>query len=1590
MASKHKALLIGASDYSDIPGYGDLPFVRDDIQRLREVLTGRGFQADILENRRGITQNTVRGAVHRFLADARSGDTLLIMLSGHGIHIEGKDYLVPEDAPEAEPFTDGCIEIGWHKEVEKSLCERVVFLIDACREGRVPDTKSVPGTRPWRAPEIIGTLRRKVAYVHACAKPQSALFVRDTDTVRPGFDVDVQQGESFSLFSRAVAEVVSTDPHALSLRELSGQVQERVGLYHRAYGKAGQPQQVKVTCESGADGGDFPLLPGAERRTEVHAWVRDIDEFPWHRTLEGPTRETVKEVCRTLAGHLAETYRRTTQDAARAAGDDPWHDPVLAERTHERMAFLIGQLAKDVTLSPTEAALAFLFPLVAQTFWAQEAAQRIGVLTTDASPHRNAPAALDATANGGPDQHSFHKFAQGFPRLKRRLGALEHHKDSGDSVRRITWWLFHRWLIKQPELYTAERLKSLLGEATSGRDLPSWVADALSGERLAGLLREHRTAPFTMRRATAAPRPDGLQAYDNDHDVIAASTGDEHEVRTALVAALVKAACAMAVDPVDLSEIVVEHIGVHDSVDPDGLRATVQRSDWRVSGLGRSLNAVCTHPAVQVALREHAARVDVLLRDINRGDLPALAPLRTLPPYADGSRVRLDGNTPDQLSDGIRFQLAEDRVQELLMGEELYGNSELAVRELYQNALDALRYRDCRTQYLRRTGQPVADWEGRIDFVQGVRSDGRAYLECRDNGIGMGITELSTVFSQGGARFVDLPEYVEEQAAWSQLPDPKPELYPNSRFGIGVLSYFMLADEIVVRTCRMGREGHPGRLLQVTIAGPGNFFRVEDLGPGDGSGTTVQLLLSNRRRSVSCVEALEEVLWVAPYLTAATHGARSREWLPGELSSESLEINGPRPYVSNGYALCIPSDQPDVWWIKGEGILLADGLLADIGYDDRLYGAVVNLTDKHAPELTVDRKKVRSYDKDHVRARMTAALPSLMAHGNGLLGPNWLEELSNWSVAFADQVAEEAHRADLAWPLDEDITAPFSQVGGFPADTDLLPLVTGHYREHLDRAALASFFLTVPPHVLRWRLRTLYRAGLGGPAVLDDTDTARWARPSDLLLLSDARVFFDGWRRGCDSWLRGPLSTLLGVDPPSQQLAGTGLPSIMALSDWRDPAVPVGTADVFTLSAETELSPAETAERLTELGYRVEPLLGCAAAAFTDLPMLRPLGNPVGWLSPGAALSAAQIGVSAVMAERSTSWAARRLAELGFTVPAEFPAREQWSEEERTIVDRLWPGYETKPSPDEAERLSLAQLTWVARVTDLPLRSIVDFLGELGFVLPPNAADLPELTDDDRGLLAEVRRVDRDVNLRAVAAAARRLNSPAGVLVERLRELGHRVADIPDDERLPSREDIAFLGTGPELDDTSRPLPLSEVAEVAEQAAVSLAEAVDRLGALGYRFGFDPAAVATLRDQDAQAVYYGRFPAPERFGPVSPDAVRAAAHHTGQTPEKIVAGLTALGYQVAPENFGWTEENMVEDALASMARNGHRPVTPFFPEGPSMSLVTLILIAMRAGKPLREVAETATAMGIRHEVETWFIPEPTEPPAPSAAADRPG
>ncbi|MEE1938275.1 caspase family protein [Streptomyces sp. TRM 70361] len=1567
--ARHKALLIGASEYDD-PHIGSLPFVPGDLQRLAEALAERGFEsAETAESPRGITPNLVNREVGRFLREAGRGDTLLIVLSGHGQHFQGRDYLVPEDAGfDIRPFAESCVEIGWQRELENSPAARVVFLIDACREGLETDTDTMappPGVGGWSRRKIEANLRRKVAYVYACSPGQLARFVREKDTVRDGAAPGTEPGASFSLFSRAVRDVVAGHRYALDLGGFEEAVQERMDELRAAYGKPRQDVRVRTDTEKR----EFGVLPGPTREVRTHPWVGAVETHPaWHRT--DPERaaalDAMKEVCTALAARLAEVCER----ANTALAEDPWYDGELAKRAGDRMGFLLGKVNGAERLSPSEAGLLVLLPLLHQAFWAQEAARRADVPAAYAAGHT-------------PEGDRFRAFVQRYPRLHRRLRRIEQTDRRDGSDGHVLWWLFHRWLLQQPDVYAPPSFKELVGTLTADpehRERPAWIHDTLAAERLLRFVKDQRTTPF------AVPRPGDLE----ECALIAASTADEHELREPLVACLTKAAQALAVDPVDLPEVVVEHLGISDSVDLAELRTTLRSSQWTPSGVGRVLNAVCGHPAVEIALHDHAGRVDCLLRDISRaasGRTAPLAPLSGLPPYANADRVRLNGSTPEELSAGIRFHLAEDRVQELLMGEELYGDRGLAVRELYQNALDACRHREARTAYLRRTGRELPEWKGLIEFTQGTDEDGRPYLECRDNGVGMGVNELSRTFSQGGARFVDLPEYVEEAAQWAEL-DPPVELFPNSRFGIGVLSYFMLADEITVHTCRLGRDGRPGRVLRVTIAGPGNLFRIEDRGPGDWAGTRVRLHLTPQAAGTSCVDELLKVLWVASYRTRAVHGSRTHEWVPGELDARAVEyeargrITPPIPFF--------PSSHPGLWWTSEEGRLLADGLVLSqqTSGPNPLppYGAIVDLRGRYRPELTADRRAARSYDASHVAAVLRTAAPLLIDTARPVVTPAWLTEVCQRVPVIADEVAEGAVRANIDWPVG-DHELSFGLVGFFPPDRTLLHLLTGEHGAFLENPPWpASLVRTLPEPVLRRRLRTLYSAvdRAGVPRLARATAPSCPALPSDLILLStDCRETGLAWDRPPFRWIPRSL-------PGPGALRESGWVALQDLFFWRSPAQPLGPADILRCVQATGHPAAQVVERLGRLGFPVSLPDGMETVTTEDLPLLNVPGSSHQPPDPGVPLSPARISYSAALAGRSPAEAAERLAALGHRVSAGALRTRPWSPEDRRVLAELWQWHEHDDPVEWDREVSTARIVRTAFEARRSVRSVVGLLEEAGFTPSPGAAGVDFLHDDDRVLLGHRPPVDRPVPRFLLALGASRLGCGESEVAQRLRRLGYEVPDRRPEHGRPTGEDIrvfeALVGLHFLRLAEGEVLSAAVFAHLLRQVSAStVPELAGRLRAAGFRLAPDTDFLNRLSKRDLEALanmpYLTR---PSRFDPVTPERLYAAALHTHRTMADVAADLARLGLEVRPVPEEFRRDIEQEELLyRSLSSIGLVPAVPA-PPGSRISLPALACAAMRARTTFHTAARTATRLGMSHEAEDWFE-EPGEETAPVSA-----
>jgi len=258
-----RALLVGVGDYADehIP---DLPCVAADLDTLEKALGNAGYDVRTLdEGRKGL--NDIRVSIQTFLAGARDGDTLLIYLNGHGVHFKGVDYIVPADARTAyRPFSELCVPLDCNRDIEEqSRAGDVVVFVDACREGFDEGvsrrTKSVGGRIGWSTGKVRRVAGQRIAYVFACSRGEVARFVQT-------------EGGAFSVFTRALAELIADESGPSTLADLSGALQVRVDHYARVHGT--RPQRIRVLGET--DQSTIVIAPRTLSRVEERRVRADL------------------------------------------------------------------------------------------------------------------------------------------------------------------------------------------------------------------------------------------------------------------------------------------------------------------------------------------------------------------------------------------------------------------------------------------------------------------------------------------------------------------------------------------------------------------------------------------------------------------------------------------------------------------------------------------------------------------------------------------------------------------------------------------------------------------------------------------------------------------------------------------------------------------------------------------------------------------------------------------------------------------------------------------------------------------------------------------------------------------------------------------------------------------------------------------------------------------------------------------------------------------------------------------------------------------------------------------------------------------
>lgn len=185
------------------------------------------------------------------------------------------------------------------------------------------------------------------------------------------------------------------------------------------------------------------------------------------------------------------------------------------------------------------------------------------------------------------------------------------------------------------------------------------------------------------------------------------------------------------------------------------------------------------------------------------------------------------------------IHLDDKSIMTLLMGENLYERAQVALRELIQNSIDACVLRS----KLDKMSTPE------ISVSVSRDTDGRAWVLVRDNGVGMDSNVLSNYFFNIGKSYYQSADF--EAFAHKKSING---FNPISRFGIGILSVFMIGDALKVTT-QNGYSESDKKLRTIFIDDSDSLAFVNESTRME-QGTSIELRLKREQDSSEKIESL--------------------------------------------------------------------------------------------------------------------------------------------------------------------------------------------------------------------------------------------------------------------------------------------------------------------------------------------------------------------------------------------------------------------------------------------------------------------------------------------------------------------------------------------------------------------------------------------------------------------------------------------------------------------------------------------------------------------------------------------------------------
>jgi molecular chaperone HtpG len=276
--------------------------------------------------------------------------------------------------------------------------------------------------------------------------------------------------------------------------------------------------------------------------------------------------------------------------------------------------------------------------------------------------------------------------------------------------------------------------------------------------------------------------------------------------------------------------------------------------NWEINPSIIQFSAKCEHPAIEASIHGFCDLIDhelsicnnilTSLNEFNQAKSRAIQVKIPFQVTRDKIKTQKDilNNKPIYTYRDTKFNLSKRQVIDLLMGTKLYGNPEVALRELLQNSIDACQLRNAQEE---KWGYSKYEPEITVKYYT---VNGEDILEVIDNGTGMDQDIIDNYYSRVGSSFYKSTEF------YTLKSETNADFTPRSRFGIGVLSCFMVADILIVDTKRKKGPEIFGEAINISVEGQESIFWIKP-GQREVSGTTTKLIL---RKGINPWERMSE------------------------------------------------------------------------------------------------------------------------------------------------------------------------------------------------------------------------------------------------------------------------------------------------------------------------------------------------------------------------------------------------------------------------------------------------------------------------------------------------------------------------------------------------------------------------------------------------------------------------------------------------------------------------------------------------------------------------------------------------------------